>query len=352
MDQSFSYSPFGSLGVVACADARMLAAACCALLSVHDNLSTAKARLFLLAIDVDESQVVDIENFARHHSINIELLRDSSPAADGAALGRWSRATLARLYLDLNIPWSIERLLYIDADAIAVSGLEALFNTDLKGKPLGAVDDYLMPFSKKIERRQEKIGMRAGARYFNAGVLLFDWQKCLELGLMKDARDTFEAQPEMFDAHDQDALNIAFEDNWLALDPRWNTQTGILPFVEKPGIRHFTGRRKPWHATVPWVHRKMKPYYTNLLRDTRWAEFCQKSALLSQVGSFASDCFTKLTTRSKTAKVREYFSAAALGNTRGGVVSLVNATMNANGSELASEEAGRSRRRGSRQSAT
>jgi lipopolysaccharide biosynthesis glycosyltransferase len=310
MDSSVSEKTPGSFGVVACADARMLPAACCALRSVHQNLTAVRARLFLLAIDVDENQVVDIENFARHHSISIELLRDTSPKAQGASLGRWSRATLARLYLDLNLPSTIERLLYIDADAIAVAGLDSLFNVDLKGKPLGAVDDYLMPFSTKIERRQEKIGMRRGARYFNAGVLLFDWQECLQHGLMRQARETFEAQPEIFEAHDQDVLNIAFEDNWQVLDPRWNAQTGILPFIKEPGIRHFTGRKKPWQATVPWPHRKMKAYYSDLLQDTRWASFCQPSSRLSEVGGLVSDCFTRLTTRSKATKVRHYFAGA------------------------------------------
>jgi lipopolysaccharide biosynthesis glycosyltransferase len=343
MDQSISRGTIGSFGVVACADARMLAAACCALLSVHDNLKTVKARLFLLAIDVDESQVINIENFARLHSISIELLRDSAPNADNASFGRWSRATLARLYLDLNIPSAIDRLLYIDADAVAVSEIDGLFKADLRGNPLGAVDDYLMPFRQKMERRQEKIGMRHGARYFNAGVLLFDWQTCLEQGLIKDARETFETRPEVFEAHDQDVLNIAFEDNWLALDPRWNTQTGILPLIEMPGILHFTGRKKPWHATVPWQHRAMKAYYAHQLDGTRWASFCQPSSLISKIGSFISDCFTKLTTRSKAAKVRRYFNAVSFNTAPRGVFSRPDETINPDPDVAAASELGPSR---------
>jgi lipopolysaccharide biosynthesis glycosyltransferase len=338
MDQSIRHDTIGSFGVVACADSRMLAAACCALLSVHDNLKTLKARLFLLAIDVDESQIIDIENFARLHSINIELLRDSAPDAGGASLGRWSRATLARLYLDLNIPPAIDRLLYIDADAVAVSEIDGLFKADLRGKPLGAVDDYRMPFREKMERRQEKIGMRRGARYFNAGVLLFEWQTCLEQGLMKDARDTFETRPEVFEAHDQDVLNLAFEDNWLALDPRWNTQTGILPLIEMPGILHFTGRKKPWNATVSWPHRAMKAYYAHLLDDTRWASFCQPSSVTSEIGSFISDRFTRLTTRSKAAKVRRYFNAVSFNTAPRGLFTRPDETIDANRDVVAASE--------------
>jgi lipopolysaccharide biosynthesis glycosyltransferase len=321
MDQPISPRIIQSYGVVACADLAMLPAACCALLSVHEKLKAVKARLFLLAIDVDERQIVDIENFARLHSINIELLRDSAPDAGGASLGRWSRATLARLYLDLNIPAGIDRLLYIDADAIAVSDIDGLMRTDLRGKPLGAIDDYRMPFREKMERRERKIGMRTGARYFNAGVLLFDWKTCLEQGQMKDARDNFEAQPELFEAHDQDALNLAFEDNWLALDPRWNTQTGILPLIEMPGILHFTGRRKPWNSTVPWPHRATKAYYTERLQGTRWISFCQPSSRRSEVGSFISDLFVRLTTRSKAAQVRRYFNAVSFNVAQRGLFS-------------------------------
>jgi lipopolysaccharide biosynthesis glycosyltransferase len=317
MDQFTTSRMCPSYGAVACADPAMLPAACCALLSVHDNLKNLKVRLFLLAIDADERQIADIENFARLHAIKIEVLRDSAPDAGCASLGRWSRATLARLYLDLNIPAGIDRLLYIDADAVAVSDVDSLFTTELKGRPLGAVDDYRMPFREKMDRRQSKIGMRRGARYFNAGVLLFDWRMCVERGLLKNARDAFEAQPELFEAHDQDALNLAFADNWLPLDLRWNAQTGILPLIAKPGIRHFTGRRKPWSASVPWPHHAMKSFYAARLAGTGWSGFCLPSSGISEAGSFILDCLTKLTSRSKAMTVRRYFTTVSFDLTEG-----------------------------------
>lgn len=296
-----------SYGAIACADARMLPAACCALLSIHDNLTSVKARLLLLAIGAEEKDVRDIEAFAARHSIAIDVLRDPTPPSEGPEFGRWSRATLARLYMDLTVPADIDRLLYIDADAVAVAPLDALFQADLGGKALGAVDDYLMAFPEKIMRRQQRIGLKPGGRYFNAGVLLFDWKKSREGGLIAKARETFEGQPELYLAHDQDVLNIAFEDNWQAVDPRFNAQTGILPFVGQPAIVHFTGRKKPWQAVVPWTHRRMKRFYADALAGTPWAGFCKPSSLPDQMASFAGHYSTLLTTPSKIASVRAYF---------------------------------------------
>jgi len=299
-----------SYGVIACADANMLPAACCALLSIRDRLAAPKARYLLLAVGAGETQMREIEAFASRHSIAIEVLRDPTPKAEEPAFGRWSRATLARLYMDLIVPGNIDRLLYIDSDAIAVAPLDGLFRADLAGRALGAVDDYLMAFPDKMKRRRQRIGLGPESRYFNAGVLLFDWRKSLEAGLIRKARETFEREPERYEAHDQDVLNIAFENDWQPVDPRFNAQTGILPFVGKPAIVHFTGRKKPWQAVAPWTHRRMKAFYREALAGTAWASFCKPSSFSDRMTSFAGHYSTQLTTPSKIASVRAYFGGS------------------------------------------
>ena len=296
-----------SLAAIACADANMLPAACCALLSVHDNLVSVKARLFLFAIGIDETQIAAVDDFAQRHGMVIEVLRDTTRQLDGNSFGRWSRATLARLYMDLYVPGNIDRLLYIDADAVAVAPLDELFKADFGGKGLAAVDDYLMAFPAKIGRRQHRIGLRPKGRYFNAGVLVFDWRKALKSDLLRRAREAFEREPDRYAAHDQDVLNVMYEDDWLPLDPRFNAQTGILPFVGKPAIVHFTGRKKPWQAVMPWTHRGMKAFYRRALTGTPWLSFCKPSSFLDQVKSFVSHYSTQWTTPAKIAAVRAYF---------------------------------------------
>ena len=63
---------------------------------------------------------------------------------------------------------------------------------------------------------------------------------------------------------DQDGLNIAMNNNWFPLHPRWNVQSfmfnifyngklrgkypsDIIEAVKNPVIVHFTSEDKPWH---------------------------------------------------------------------------------------------------------
>ncbi|MFB2602403.1 glycosyltransferase family 8 protein, partial [Rhizobium phaseoli] len=183
-----------------------------------------------------------------------------------------------------------------------------LFARDFQGKALAAVDDYVMAFPEKAGARQRKIGMSEGGRYFNAGVLLFDWSVCRAKGLFARTREIFEERSHLFENNDQDALNVTFDGDWLVLDPRWNTQTGLLPFIARPAILHFTGRKKPWQATVPWVHRRMADRYAEDLRDTPWASFCRQPSATGRVAGFFSHVGKQIGGLTRLARMRAYFS--------------------------------------------
>ncbi|MGO8205340.1 hypothetical protein ACC735_39935, partial [Rhizobium ruizarguesonis] len=58
------------------------------------------------------------------HDMAIRVLPYNTPDTALQARGLWSGATLARLYMDLHIPDHIERLLYLDADVLAVSPVD------------------------------------------------------------------------------------------------------------------------------------------------------------------------------------------------------------------------------------
>ncbi|NEJ73248.1 glycosyltransferase family 8 protein [Rhizobium phaseoli] len=294
--------------VIVCSDVNMLPAACCTLLSVKRNLGASPAEFLLLGIDLKPSEIAEVGNFARLHDMAITVLPYNTPETAKQARGRWSAATLARLYMDLHIPHDIERLLYLDADVLAVAPVGELFTRDFQGKALAAVDDYVMAFPEKAGARQRKIGMREGGRYFNAGVLLFDWSACRAKGLFARTREIFQERSHLFENNDQDALNVSFDGDWLALDPRWNTQTGLLPFVGQPAIVHFTGRKKPWQATVPWVHRQMARRYIEDLRDTPWASFCRQPSMTGRVAGFLSHVGKQIGGLTRLARMRAYFS--------------------------------------------
>ncbi len=295
--------------VISCADVAMLPAACCALLSARQNLTDPQARYFLLAVDIDAVGKEQVKAFSDLYGFAIEVLDYVSPQFEGQHFGRWAPATVARLYLDRHVPADVSRLLYIDADTLVSTALDPLFATDMADHPAAAVDDYVMAFPAKMNARLSKIGMVTDSRYFNAGVLLLNWSRIMNGdNVIADARTLFAAQSKLFDCPDQDALNIVMQGRWLALDPRWNTQTGLLPVVETPGIVHFTGRKKPWHHRAQWPHRASKRYYTDALAESPWAGFCAPTSCAEVVRSFVAHRTLLASSRRKTAAVTRYFS--------------------------------------------
>lgn len=293
--------------VVTCADMRMMPAAICALLSVFQKNSRADTKYILIGIDLQQSAHDDIRRFNEANGIDIEIVTYSEPPGLAATSGRWPPATLARLFIDLLISASFERVLYVDADILAAAPVGDLLTADLQGKALGAVDDYIMAFPEKARRREQKLGLMFGPRYFNAGVLLFDWQKCLSEGLLARARALIERPNARFDANDQDVLNVAFQGTWLPLPFRWNVQTGMLPFVSDPAVVHFTGRRKPWQHSINWAHRKFAGQYSDLLNGTPWSEFCECRSPARDLGNFALYVGSTVGGLARAKKVKSYF---------------------------------------------
>src|ERR1700739_1563744 len=71
--------------------------------------------------------------------------------------------TYTRLWVDEFFPERVDRVLYLDADIVVVGSIAPLWNTDLDGGLMGAVD---IPGSDQGVRR---LAMRAEDGYFNAG---------------------------------------------------------------------------------------------------------------------------------------------------------------------------------------
>ncbi len=304
-----SHGETASHGVITCSDTRMLPAACCALLSAKRHIGLTSVRFFLLAIDIDGDDREQINIFAQRHGFDIEVIDFVSPSFEGQALGRWPASAVARLYMDEQLPSDIGRLLYLDADTLVVSALDGLFDIDLHGKPLAAVDDFLMAFPRNMDARIAQIGMGPNSRYFNSGVLLIDWVGLRRRNFLQDARNLFFRDSSRYDCPDQDALNVVTEHQWLPLDPRWNAQTGILAFISRPAILHFTGPKKPWHSRVQWMHREAHRFYKTELAGTAWVGFCATPSLLAKTRSVLSHHLIQMTKWRKHRITQRYFEA-------------------------------------------
>ncbi|HTJ57867.1 MAG TPA: glycosyltransferase family 8 protein [Devosiaceae bacterium] len=154
----------------------------------------------------------------------------------------------ARLLLDRLLPQDIERVLYLDSDTFVRAPVEDLLGLDLEGKAIGAVLDphrHIHMFRRDLKSNREVYGYNFS--YFNSGVLLIDREAFAAADLPNVARRMQRSGELEKLQYDQALLNLAFKDNWLPLDFRWNL-IGPEPAHEvlEPFILHYTGPRKPW----------------------------------------------------------------------------------------------------------
>jgi lipopolysaccharide biosynthesis glycosyltransferase len=189
---------------------------------------------------------------------------------DYVNVSSYLRLAMGELFPDLH------RILYLDCDIIVRKSLSPLWETDLNGGVLAAVEDQ--GFGEKMDFEKGLLGV---TRYFNSGVLLVDldqWReqkcgsKCLEFARTNTLPTIW---------HDQTILNAVFRDQVLFLGQEWNlmaydawrvTREGKVPPgwetpMADPSIVHYTAA-KPWLFETR--HVPFGEGYWKALAETPW----------------------------------------------------------------------------------
>lgn len=197
------------------------------------------------------------------------------PRSERFPVRAWYRVLLPDLLGQLD------RVLYVDADALITSSLQPLWETDLHGSLVGAVTNPL--FANMVPRLQSDLGLPDGRSYFNSGVLLMDLDAWRAQGTTEAVLDFASRHPGLI-WPDQDALNGVLHASRHRLHPRWNAMPGLwelprryMPYSDQemaeaasdPAIVHFVGPHKPWH------YRSKHPYraeFFRYLRHTAWRD--------------------------------------------------------------------------------
>jgi lipopolysaccharide biosynthesis glycosyltransferase len=154
----------------------------------------------------------------------------------------------ARLLLDRLLPPEVGRVLYLDSDLYVRAPVERLLEMDLAGMSLAAAPEpgrHHLVGGDDMRTRQGPFDV--ADPYFNSGVLVIDraaWGRADLPGYLRRLQASGELKALY---HDQDILNLAFRDDWLPLDPRWNlTKPHPALRALDPFIVHYTTGMKPW----------------------------------------------------------------------------------------------------------
>ncbi|EPZ5217094.1 glycosyltransferase family 8 protein, partial [Campylobacter coli] len=136
----------------------------------------------------------------------------------------------------------------------------------------------------------QKLKLQNHYNYFNAGILVYNIKKCLEINFEKRCLDKL-LELKNPPTADQDILNAALENEIHFISPSWNcmqNHTGIdnqqyinsIPNVhmhdyiasqKDPYIIHYIGSSKPWNsphlpkADIWWCYARQTPFYEEIL---------------------------------------------------------------------------------------
>jgi lipopolysaccharide biosynthesis glycosyltransferase len=160
----------------------------------------------------------------------------------------------------------VGKVIYLDADVIVHRDLGELWDVPLGSRPLLAVQDQGVRYISGPYglTNFHELGIPAGTKYFNAGVLVLDLERWREDRIAEAVVTYVVEQAEHIRFHDQDGLNAILWNRWNELDPRWNQMPQLLqvqrvedsPFapdihwrtIADPYITHYASSDKPWHS--------------------------------------------------------------------------------------------------------
>lgn len=195
-------------------------------------------------------------------------------------LGRIGEIGWYRMLLGALLP-DLDRILYLDVDAVVTDSLLPLFDVELGDHLAVAIENAYLP-----QRRADfaRLGLDPAGGYINTGVLLLNLDR-LRAGAAEAMFDRGHRDKQLIEMAEQDVINMEFGDQILRVHPRWNCQNALFLFregteevfgrevvqeaVDDPAVIHFEGPGscKPWHYLCDHPLRRL---YLEHLATTPW----------------------------------------------------------------------------------
>lgn len=181
-----------------------------------------------------------------------------------------SLSSYARLFLAEILPKDVDRILYMDCDMIVCDSLMPLWNAQLQGKILGAVQDDISDSTKSA------VGLLPHDPYFNAGLLLVNLVEWRSQDIGAECLNFISKHGGKVIHHDQGVLNGVLKDKWYRLPAECNLMT-IHYLFNLDQIQRFYGDHAVFYTAEELKHAKQNPvilHYTPSFTSRPWVRGC------------------------------------------------------------------------------
>ncbi len=295
-----------TLHVVYASDNRFAEILGVSLLSLYDNNKDMETIvIYILDNGISEENKKRIEQISIMYNRSlpqwIQAIDVSKKLQMDVWIDRGSLSQYARLFVSSVLPETLDRVLYLDCDIVINEALDELWNIDLQGKTIAALDDA---FSKLYRMN---IDLNPMDIMFNSGVMIIDLKRWKEQEVENKLMKFIVSKKGKIQQGDQGALNAVLSHDIYCFEPRFNSVTLYYDFsyqelityrkparlyaedeikraIEEPVIIHFTTSflsRRPWikgckHKYVEkWLkYKAMSPF-----RDGELWEYTKPSGL-------------------------------------------------------------------------
>jgi lipopolysaccharide biosynthesis glycosyltransferase len=230
-------------------------------------------------------EFIDVTNYIKEYNFFVGTHHA------GITVETWFRVFIPEICSRIGI----EKIIYLDADIICLTDISELFNINIESSCLAAVCDIMgiggyYSRNRKLPKKKTKTIVNGKTivkninSYFNAGILLFNVKNILK-NISTKAILEFAASKD-WASHDQDVLNILFEDSTVLLPVCWNyteeenierfapenIQKDYYAAKDNPKIIHFC-KNKPWklfyyaaNFQYFWYYALQTPFYSTILQ--------------------------------------------------------------------------------------
>lgn len=264
----------------ACCDENYVPFASVMMISALENVdSNYRLHFHFVADKVPANVVEQMRRLVEERNGKLSVYPADTLRFDGLPTLRFGSSVYQRILLADYLPPDIRRVIYIDSDTLVIGDVSELWEVDLEGQPVAAVEDL-------SRSACESIGV-SRREYFNSGVLVMDLDQWRAEDIHGTVAHYAGENAHRFQYVDQCSLNAILHTRWKRLLPAWNQQANIYKILRKysegsaytinelregvgrPKIVHFTGKKKPW---LYYCFHPFKPLYREFLGQTPWGE--------------------------------------------------------------------------------
>jgi lipopolysaccharide biosynthesis glycosyltransferase len=223
---------------------------------IHTDISTANQK------DVSKLESIRKNISVKFHKIDSSFFSDVELTNQTVSMPAYYRYFAPDILINEN------RALYVDFDMLCIANLSDMYNIDMQGNYLAAVEDYYVSSTGDYPGFKEGTGLKSTDVYYNSGLLLMDLNKIRSSGIMdtfwNNVKNKSKIIPKQFNIFaDQTVTNITFKDKFLQLDYKYNSVVSVFKYkkISSPSIIHFSGRDKPFTCYDDYSAKYSDMYY-------------------------------------------------------------------------------------------